>query len=422
MNMSVANPTAGFSLDASVPETQNPTASLLMALACLLLFLLLNPFLALFILALASFTWRMPKYIFLIMASLSFALFFNSREFGVWWYPDISGDDVPNYVWTYEANYGRSFQELVHTFLAVPNGNEILWHAPWWALMQIFDASDETFVFVHYVVVFLSVFVAMRLLSKRYWIVFAVVYFFLTPLAVDSVAHVWRQQLAFAMFVSGIGLCYSRGNRAGGWLMHLAFFLHVSVIFFIFAYWTFLLIRRFDGFRRRGRFALLIVILMTSVPVLSAIAVRVLDSLGMARIMAFFEGYGTDVVRVYLLLLVYAIPMLGAYFLLRNDDLNHLILVLCFAVFSLVLALPGANGVYDRLLMFALPLMGFYFFRVLQVNFAARWQMPVLCLIFAIGAYRMYLPTREGYGVMSFLAFGHGLDPTMGALRLLAGF
>jgi hypothetical protein len=84
--------------------------------------------------------------------------------------------------------------------------------------------------------------------------------------------------------------------------------------------------------------------------------------------------------------------------------------------------LPGANGIYDRLLMFTLPLMGLYFFRLFLRYFSPLWRAPALVFIFALGTYRMYLPTIEHNGVLYFLAYGHGFDPFMGLIRMLVGF
>jgi hypothetical protein len=396
-------------------------AQLLAGLLCVLLFLVVNPFLALFLVAVISFFVRVPLLFFLCSAGPTFALFFFRREYGMDWYSVASGDDVPAYISLYDANYGYTFSDLLKRFIEAPNGNEILWHAPWSFLLNGFDAGDQTFVFLHYLANFLSLIVALRLLSRRYWIALMVVYFFLTPLTVVGIAHIWRQQLAFALFLSGVALKYERRSRTGEWLIHASPFMHVSLVFFLLAYWTFLVLQRLKAFDRNLRFAMLLGMLMMIVPALSSLAVAFLDSLGVARIMSFFETGEGSTLRVYLLLLGYAVPMLGAFFWLRTDDIDRLFLVLCFAVFSIVLALPGANGIYDRLLMFSLPLMGLYFYRCLLRNFPMRWRLPALTAIFALGCYRLYLPTREHNGVMAFVADGHGLDPTMGLLRLLVG-
>lgn len=396
-------------------------AQLLAGLLCVLLFLVVNPFLALFLIAVTSFFVRVPLLFFLCSAGPAFALFFFHREYGMDWYSGVAGDDVPAYIALYDANYGFTFMDLLERFVEAPNGNEILWHAPWSFLLHAFDAGDQTFVFLHYLANFVALIVALRLLSRRYWIVFMVVYFFLTPLTVVGIAHIWRQQLAFSLFLAGVALKYERRSSSGEWLVHASPFMHVSLVFFLLAYWTFLLLQKLRAFDRPLRFVVLLGALMAVVPALSSLAVAFLDSLGMARILSFFETGESSVLRVYLLLLGYAVPMLGAFFWLRTDDIDRLFLVLCFAVFSIVLALPGANGIYDRLLMFSLPLMGLYFYRCLIRNFPVRWRLPVLMAIFALGCYRLYLPTRENNGVMAFVADGRGLDPTMGLLRLLVG-
>jgi hypothetical protein len=414
----IRSPGRAFGTGVDDPLFSSLTAGLL----CALLFMLLNPFLALFLMALVSLYWRVPRLMFVLSAAPSFALFFFQREYGMDWYPGVSGDDVPSYISLYEGNYGYSLGDVWERFFVVPNGNEVLWHMPWSILLNDFAADEDTFVFLHYLANFVALFITMRLLSKRYWIVFAVVYFFLTPIAVDGIAHIWRQQLAFSMFVSGMALRYGRNSRAGSWLIHLSPLMHVSLVFFLIVYWVFLLLRRINAFDHKLRFVLLLGVLMTVVPVTSSIAVGVLDSLGMARIMSFFETGEGSKLRVYLLLIGYALPMLVTFFWLRTDDMNRLILLLCFAVFSIVLALPGANGIYDRLLMFSLPLMGIYFYRCLLDNFPLGWRAPVLVAIFAMGCYRLYLPTREGNGVMTFLADGHAFDPSMGLVRLLTGF
>jgi hypothetical protein len=153
--------------------------------------------------------------------------------------------------------------------------------------------------------------------------------------------------------------------------------------------------------------------------VLSSLAVAYLDSIGLARIMSYFEGTDANVLRVYLLVGLYVIPMLAAFYLLKNDDTNNLLMVLSFSVFAIVVGLPASNGIYDRLLMSALPFLGLYFYRCFFLNFSSRWHLPLLLAIFYTGAKRLYGPTLEQSGPMFFLAYGHALDPLMGVLKML---
>jgi hypothetical protein len=117
---------------------------------------------------------------------------------------------------------------------------------------------------------------------------------------------------------------------------------------------------------------------------------------------------------------VYAFPQLAAFYLLRTDALNRLILVMCLSVFSIVLSLPAANSVYDRLLMFVLPLISISLFRTVSLNFSPAWRLPVLLLAFAVGTYRSYGSASEGYGPGAYLAYGGAFDPLMGIIKMVS--
>jgi len=395
------------------------TAGVVVTLVCLLAFLLLNPFLALFLLALLALFQRVPPWSFIVPATVAFALFFYSREFGVEWYPGMAEDDVPTYVALYNSDFGVSFAELLQRFFEVPNGNEPLWHLPWWALTNGLDASDKTFIFLHYLVNFLTLFLALYALSTRFLVPFVLVYFFLIPISIDGLAYVWRQELACFVFLAGAGLYVARGKRIGKWIVYLTPLIHLSCLFFVAAFMVFESLRKHRAFDDTGKVILVLMLILVAVPAASAVAVGYLDSLGLSRIMGYFEGRGTDWGRVVLLIGVYALPQLIAFLTLRNDDVNRLFLVLCFAVFSIVLALPAANGIYDRLLMFTLPLLSLYLFRCLIENFAAGWRIVAIMLVFGV---RLQGLSANGYGAGSYLAFGHAFDPTMGVLKMLISF
>jgi hypothetical protein len=388
---------------------------------CVLLFALINPFLSVFIIGIISVFRRVPTTIFITSASISFALFFYFRDYGVDWYFD-AGDDVPGYMYIYRTFQDASFSDLIENFIGAPNGNELLWTIPWWTLMAAFDASDNTFAFVHYLVIFVGVFLAILTLSRKYLIALVVVYFFLTPISIDSIAHIWRQQLAFSMFLTGAGLYLLRGISLGKWLIYLSPLMHMALLFFVAGFVTFLIIKENGWFKNKIKISIVLLLIMIIVPFLSTIAVTYLDALGLDRIMSFFIGSGADKARVYMILGLYVTPLLAAYFFLRNDDTNNLIMILCFSVFSIVSALPAANGIYDRLLMFVLPLLGIYLYRCMLINFSPRWQAPILACAFVTGMVRLYLPTQNSSGPMNFIAFGHAFDPLMGVLKMLITF
>jgi hypothetical protein len=392
--------------------------AIVLSLLSVLLFLALNPFLALLVLALIAVFRRIPPLVFVVVASLSFALFFFSRDLGIEWYLG-STDDVPDYIETYKETYGLNLAGLWDFFLESPNGHELLWSIPVWALANLFDVSDASFVFLHYLAIYLAVFLALSTFSTRYLVPLVLVYFFLTPISIDAISHIWRQQMAFSVLLAGIGLYTVRGMRIGKWFIYLSPLVHLSSLFFLMGFLTFRLIKANRGFDNKLKFSVALLVILGIVPLLSSAAVAYLDSLGLARIMSYFEGTDANVARVYLLIGLYVVPMLGAFYLLKSDDTNHLLLILCMSVFTIVMGLPASNGIYDRLLMSALPFLGIYFYRCYFMNFSSRWHLPLLLLIFYTGANRLYSPTLEQSGPMYFLAYGHALDPFMGVLKLL---
>jgi EpsG family len=395
------------------------TTAVAIGLICILLFLLLNPFLAVFILAIIGVYRRIPGTAFIVSASIAFAIFFYFRDYGVVWYFN-STDDVPNYVGYYRDLLDATPADLIANFIDGPNGNELLWVLPWWALENVFEASDYTFIFIHYLVIFAAVFLALRTLSEKYFVALVVIYFFVMPISIDSIAHIWRQQLAFSMYLAGVGLYLVRGVKGGKWLIYLSPLMHLSLLFFVAGFLVFRLIRWNNGFDNKLKVSIVLVVILALFPFIASSAVVYLDAIGLERVMSYLEAYGTDVRRVYLILGLYGVPMLVAFFALKNDDLNNLFMVLCFSVFSIVMALPAASGIYERLLMFVLPLLGIYLYRCVILNFSARWQLPVIVVAFVFGATRLYLPTRDQSGPMFFLAYGHGFDPLMGVLKMLA--
>jgi hypothetical protein len=385
---------------------------------CSSLFLLVNPFLALFLVALLALRFRVPTFIFLFFATLSFSMLFFSREYGINWFPG-STDDVPAYVSIYFSNLGLTFSDLWLRFLEAPSGNEILWHLPWTIALNEYGVDENTFIFLHYVINFLMLFISMRLLSRRYWIALILIYFFLTPLTLVGIAHIWRQHLALCLFISGVALKYQHKSRVGEWFIYTSIFVHISAAFFVFIYWLFLILSKKIIFDSKLSLIFWLSTFMVCVPLLSLVAIIFLDSLGAGRVMDYFDtGIGSSV-RVNLLLLGYAIPMLVVFFKYQADEINQLFLFLNLAVFSFIFTFPSANGIYDRLLMFTLPLMGLFFYRCLIDNGSKKWLAPALVIIFCIGSYRIYIPTVEHAGVMSFIGNGYAFDPFMGLAKML---
>lgn len=387
----------------------------------MLLGFFLNPFLALFLLAAIAVYYRVPTAFFFVAMPISFALFFYFREYGVDW-SITSSDDVPNYIDLYQQDALIGFFGIIPRYLENPGTGETLWHMLWWPLVNIFDASDETFVFLHYALIFFGVFLSLYVLSRRYFIALAVVYFFATPLSIESITYLWRQQLAFSMLLTGIGLYFVHGRRWGRWLIYVTPLMHVAMLFFLAVFVVFELYRKYVGLKNARNFVLIAIFNLFAVTILSKPAIAYLDSLGLDRVQSYLEGSGQDQTSVFVSVLLYSIPLFLAQLRLKNDDVNSLFAVVFFSVLGMMVAFPGATGIYIRFLMFVFPLYGLYFFRACLMNFSTRWVLPILFIVFFSGAIRMYRPTLNDEGVVRFLAFGHAFDPFMGVLKMLLSF
>jgi hypothetical protein len=412
----LANAAKGVSL-----PSKSASEEIVIWSVCVSLCLLVNPLLALFILAVLAVFFRVPTSAFFISVPISFALFFYFRDYGVEWAPG-SGDDVPGYVLLYQENAFISFSGIFGRFLETPGSGEPLWHILWWPLLNVIGGSDEMFIFLHYLLIFVAAFLSFFVLSKRYFIAFSLVYFFATPLSIESVTYLWRQQLAFSLFLAGIGLYMVHGRQLGRLVIYISPLMHVSMVFFIAIFLAFELYKKYVGLDSKLKFLLIAIINLSAITIVAPFAINYLGSLGLERLASYFEGSGEDQRNVFISVSIYSLFLFMAHLKLKNDDVNNLFIVVLFAVFGLMLAFPGATGIYIRFLIFAFPLYGLYFFRCYLMNFSTRWLVPVMFLIFISGTIRMYRPTLEDIGVVRYLAFGHPFDPFMGVVKMLVSF
>lgn len=391
---------------------------ILMGLLCIVLFIFVNPFVALFFLAIIARTYRIPAFIFIVSASISFALFFYFREYGVAWDPS-STDDVPVYINFYNMNESIGFWGIFVRFIAVPSGYEPLWNILWWPLINIFGASNNVFVFLHYTLIFVAVFFSFFILSRKYFITLALVYFFIAPMSIDSITHIWRQQLAFSLFLIGIGYYLVHGNTKGKWLIYISPLMHLSSIFFVAVFLVFELYKKYAGFDNRIKFATITGLIFVTLPIMSSVVISYLSSIGVPKIAGYFEGSGDDRSRIFLRVSIVVILLLILHLKLISDDLNNFFIITLLAVFSFMFAFPGSNSIYDRFLMFSLPFFGLYLFRCFLINFSVRWHLLIILFVFVTGAIRIYIPTLNDVGAVRFLANGHAFDPFMGSLKML---
>jgi hypothetical protein len=407
------------SIHSHFESTRDFDELVLSGLACIMIFLLLNPFLAIFILSVISIRYRIPNIAFFSIVPVSFALFFYFREYGVAFTPD-STDDIPTYISLYHQDSVGSFSDIFTRFYEQLGGYEPLWHIIWWPVGAIFEAPNQVFLFLHYLLIFFGLFAALHALSKRYFILLTIGYLFVTFISIDTITFLWRQQLAFSMLVAGVGSYMVNDKKLGKWLIYFSPLMHLSSIFFVFIFVTFELFNKYIGLNNIIKLLCLIISNFILIFVLSTLSINVLVSIGLERLVSYQAGSDGNYMGLFVRMGIYSIGLLLVYLILKSDKANNFFVVVLFSVFSLILIMPSATGIYLRYLTFAFPLYSLFVFRALLLNFSSKFLLSVIMISFVYGVMRMHGLVQEGVGVVRYLGYGHPFDPYMGILKMLS--
>jgi hypothetical protein len=393
------------------------STQLLLCLGIILLYLLFNPFIALFIIAVFASYLSVPKLPFLLFSSVAFTLFFFYREYDVAW--ASSTDDVPTYVLMYLSNKGLSFFEIFTRFFTSPGNNEPLWHMPFWMLLNVFDASQNTFIFIHYLIIFTLLFYTMISISSRYYSILILAYFFLTPVAIDSMFHIWRQQLASTIFLLGCNIYLVKGKTRGKYLIYLSVLVHLVCMYFLVIFLFFNFLRKRGMIENKTKFFFYALALCMIFILVFDVALKILASFNLDKVLMYAEGSGASSIRLFIVMSIFMGSLLVTHIIYKNDNLNKLIIFVTFVVTTMTLAFPIADSIFSRLAYFTVPLVGLYFARLFIINLPQKWLLAFVLFIFTTGLYRIISIITDKFASAQFLAFSHPLDPFMGIIKML---
>jgi len=380
-------------------------------------FSFLNPFLALFILSLFAVYFPLPKFPFFITASISFAIFFYYRKYDVAWAE--STDDVPTYILFYFSNKSLAFKDLFLRFFSMPGNNEPLWHLPFWFLINVFNASENTFIFIHYLLIFLLLIGTLITISPRYFVILLLGYFFLTPVSIDSVFHIWRQQLASTMFLLGSYIYLIKQKKRGLLLIYLSVFVHLVCLYFLGIFLFFNFLRRRNKLTKNINFFLYALLICFAYALLFKIALNFLASLNLDRVLMYAEDSSGSDIRLLIVLSIFMASVAFIHIRYGNDLFNMLIVFISFVTIVNSLLFPFASSIFGRLAYFTIPLIGIYFVRSALKNMSQKWMPLLVLLIFFSGLIRLVIIINNGRASAQFLAFEHPLDPFMGLLKMI---
>jgi len=390
-------------------------AFLVLCMICFFLFF--NPFIALFFIAILSVYFQLPKLPFLIIGSLAFTLFFFFREYDVAW--NASSDDVPSYIELYLSNKSISLSEIFLRFLTSPGDHEPLWHLPFWVLINIFNGSEKSFIFIHYFLIFYLLFYTLNSISDRYYIIVILAYFFLTPVAIDSVFHIWRQQIASTVFLLGCNVYLYKKGKAGVYFIYLSCFIHLVCLYFLIIFLFFNFLRNRKALEKNAHFFLYAIMLCFVFILTFNIAINFLASFNLDRVVTYAEGTGVDGIRMFVVMSIFMGILFLSHVLVKNDDLNKLIIFITFVVTTMTIAFPFADSIFTRLAYFTVPLIGIYFVRWFILNFPSKWILAFVLFTFITGFCRILPLITQKRASAQFLAYGHPLDPVMGIIKML---
>jgi len=249
------------------------------------------------------------------------------------------------------------------------------------------------------------------------------VFFFITPGVLDTIAFIWRQQLAFSMFLIGIGFFFSGRRTIGNWVIYLSPLMHLSAIFFVVIFIAYQIYRTTFSFDKKYKFIFFIALLYVLLAITFGRLIIYLDNLGLERILNYFTDNDDSMGLIILSSVVYSVLLCSSYLFLKNDKLNVFFIATMMAVFCIMIAFPAATGIWSRFTIFSLPFFGIYFYRIFLMNFRIKWNLLIVFFIFITGVFRMYRAYIEhGGGVLSLLAYDHAFDPSMGIIKMLISY
>ena len=345
----------------------------------------------------------------LILAPIGITLIFYNRIYGVEW-TEGSADDVPSYISMYLVDLEMGLTDIFMRFISSPGQNEPVWHLLAWFSGNILNFNLTYFIIFQYLISICGIFIAAYLISKNIYIYIIFSYFLLSITTFDSIAFIWRQQLAFIIFLSGIGIYYQYKYKKISFLLILASCLtHNSMVLFAMIFSQYIIFN----------FKLYIKILINilGVIVLLPLSIKIMESMGMDFIGSYFDGVAGNILGTYINVIFISVFIAVSLYKLRNDELNKLIALIILSINSIFIAFPAASGIYIRYLMFIYPLVAIYFTRLCFSNFKKNIIILAINVIFISGILRIFYQIYTNIGAARFLAYGGLLDPFMGIIE-----
>ena len=332
---------------------------------------------------------------------------------------DTATDDVPVYIQMYLSNTGSEYlNRLTNNFIITFFGNEPGWYFLWWPLMNIFNMGIEKFVFTHYFLIFILTIISFRIISKNYYIVLLVTYFLLTPMSLDSITHIWRQQLSFSIFLIGVAFYYIHNIKIGKYLIFISPLFHIMTLFFIFIFIIFKYEKKIKSKNKNLDVLIFSFLTSTVIVIILNFFISLLSNLGVDKILDYTDG-GFIGERIFIILVFSVLLIIFLHFKFIHDNFNRFLFVILNCVLIMVLFSPNAYGLNQRMLMFISPIMGIYLVRTYLNNSTNKFHQPIFLILIILSISKIYLAKINDVGVIRYLAYGDSFQLYSGLIYLI---
>lgn len=343
----------------ATPISVHKHNSTIMLGICFFSFFLLNPFFAIFIMALFSLLVSVNSKSILLILTIALTIFYSSRAIGVSWGTGM--DDAGQYIFNYQNSLNKSIYELFMSFYLNRSKTEFFYYVFWWIIGKLFNPTPETFIFLIYLIQITLLSIAAYLVSKRYVLIFIFIFYFGLIDPNHQILHLWRASFSFFIFLIGI-LIYFKGNKKiGRILVYVAIGFHVSIIINV------ILFELFNILMKRKRFIITavqggIIVLIASLFFIFAMSelipkayysfnYNIKAHIGMARIAV----YGVVLITL----------VLGNYYY-RLSKVSQFSSFLFIMYLILLFQLGLNNPIMTRLLQIMVPIVGIVLFEIVM--------------------------------------------------------
>ena len=410
MRLSLHQPRFNLSLDGGLVDTpvyvHNDYSPIIGLVICYLSVLILNPFLAIFILSLFSLFIKGYSKSILLMFVFALAIFYSSRNFGVTW---ASGDDdALQYLLNYHSSLKNSLADIFREFYVIGSKVEPLYYSFWWIIGKLFNPEPMTFFFLIYLSQVTLLSIVAYLVSRRYAIIFIFVFYFGITNPNTQILHLWRASFAFLIFLIGIVKYFKGNKKTGRILVYLSFGFHVSILvnICIFEVYNFLKKRKKYGFVPTVALGAIIVWLTSSF--FEMVALEIFPNLGHQFTYTINDHLGMARLVVYAVVLI---TLVAANYYYKLSAVGQFA-AFCFSMYLIILLHFGLNNpIMTRLLTIMVPIVGIALFEIVM-------KQPRVLIVFIISF--LYLHTIiQPVSDMLFQMLPEYRDPFYGVLNIL---